>query len=195
MDSLFSRATTIDVVTRQLPRGEVVHLREVRMSFDRATPDRLLAGTLPPTYTTKPLVTFDGEILFGELAVLRWLQRDGWDGAWVDTFHGRKFWRDMPHRSAPLSLPVHAQGLYDGIVAANGGRGAGFFDVMAWRGTRVVFAEYKGPGDHPNRNEAAWIGAALRTGISEQDLFIVCGLSARSATVTGGLTRASSRPA
>ena len=174
MHSLFARASRVDVVGRRLPKsGREAALRRLVVRFGRATPEHLRPGTLAPTYTSKPLVTFRGAPLFGELAVLRWLEVDGWDGVWVDTIHGRKFWRDMPHRSAPVALPTPARALYDRIVAENGGRASGFFDVMAWRGTQTAFVEYKGPGDRVGRNQDAWVEAALAAGVPAADLVIV----------------------
>ncbi|HET7187737.1 MAG TPA: hypothetical protein VFI52_06270 [Gemmatimonadaceae bacterium] len=67
--------------------------------------------------------------MFGELAVLRWLEVDGWEGAWLDTFHGRKTWRQMPTAAAPAILPASAQALYDRIVRENGGRASGAADA------------------------------------------------------------------
>jgi hypothetical protein len=175
MESLFARATEVEAVPCTLPSGRVVRLRRLHIPLGRASPDRLKPGSLAPTYTTKPLVTFNGAAMFGELAVLRWLEVDGWEGVWLDTFHGRKNWRGMPTVSSPVALPPSAHMLYDRIVAENGGRASGAFDVMAWRGGQTVFVEYKGPGDRANRNEVAWIDAALRAGVSENDLLIVCG--------------------
>ena len=173
MESLFARATSVDVLPCRLPSGREARIRTLHVRFGRASPEHLKPGTLAATYTSKPLVTVDGAPYFGELAVLRWLERDGWSGVWVDTFHGRKFWRDMPQRSAPVALPPEARALYDRIVAANGGRSGGFFDVMAWRDGQSVFVEYKGPGDRSNRNESRWIDAALAAGVSEHDLVVV----------------------
>ena len=173
MQSLFARAEGVEVVECALPGGGAARIRRLRVRFGRASPDRLRPSVLAPTYIAKPLVTFDGAAMFGELAVLRWLETDGWEGVWVDTFHGRRFWRAMPHRSAPVALPDPARALYDRIVAANGGRASGFFDVMAWRDGHTTFVEYKGPGDRRNANERAWIAAALAAGVSEHDLLVV----------------------
>jgi hypothetical protein len=171
--SLFARASRVDLVPCRLPSGREAALRRLRVRFGRATPEHLKPGALATTYTSKPLVTFRGAPMFGELAVLRWLEVDGWEGVWVDTFHGRKFWRDMPTRSAPVALPPAARSLYDRIVAANGGRASGFFDVMAWRGAQTAFVEYEGPGDRANRNRNAWVDAALSAGVAAADLLVV----------------------
>lgn len=173
MESLFARATRVDVISYPLPSGDVIQVRRLCVHFGRATPARLKAGVLLPTYTSKPLVSFHGDAMFGELAVLRWLEVDGWQGVWVDTGHGRKLWHDMPTRAIPVALPAAQQTIHDRIVAANGGRAGGFFDVMAWCGNHTIFVEYKGADERAPKNEAAWIDAALHAGVSKNDLLIV----------------------
>ncbi len=179
MDHLVSRASRVSTVARPVLDAPPVLITEFRVELDPASPSHLPADALPSTYTSKPLVLIEGASLFGELAIVRLLQKDGWGGVWVDTFHSsaqhQLFWDDMPHRAAPFGLqqvPL-ARGIYDRIVAARGGRRGGFFDVLAWRGDELAFIEYKGPGDRPNRNEPAWLAAALACGISPSQLFCV----------------------
>jgi hypothetical protein len=172
VESLFARAVAEPYVCR-VPSGQLVPIRRLRVAFGRASPEYLKPGTLAATYTAKPLVTFNGDAMFGELAIVRWLEVDGWDAVWLDTFHARKVWRAMPTKSAPIHLPPTQQRLYDRIVSANAGKASGSFDVMAWRGAQCIFLEYKGPGDRANKNEDRWIEAAIAAGVSPHDLFIV----------------------
>ncbi|MFC2015925.1 hypothetical protein ACFLUM_03235 [Chloroflexota bacterium] len=121
----------------------------------------------------------DGEPLFGELAIVRLLQKDGWEGVWVDASHSRgrrtPFWQDMPHKAKAydLSLIPHMWETYSRIVECNGGKASGFFHALAWREDRLLLAEYKGKGDRPNENEAAWIDAAVRAGVLARDMLFV----------------------
>jgi hypothetical protein len=173
MESLFERASSVEVVECTLPSGHVALIRHLTVRFGEASPNRLKPGALAASYASKPLVTFSGAAMFGELAVLRWLDVDGWDGVWLDTVHDRKNWRHMPTRSSPVMLPPPAQALYNRIVEANGGRASGAFDVMAWRGDHIIFVEYHGPGEKTHRNQRVWIDAALSAGVSANDLLIV----------------------
>jgi hypothetical protein len=173
VESLFARATRVEVVESLLPSGRVVMLRSLLVRFGTASPDRLKKGALPATYIAKPLVTFNGAAMFGELAVLRWLETDGWEGAWLDTAHGRKVWRHMPTRSAPVVLPPGPRALHERIITLNAGRASGTFDLIAWRGDQTIFVEYKGPGDRSSKSQAAWIEAALAAGVSPNDLLFV----------------------
>ncbi len=175
MHSLVDRGE-ISICELALPDGQRIPVRVLQVRFGRATPDRLREGTLAPSYTAKPLVSVAGDAMFGELAVVRWLERDGWRAVWVDTAHGRNFWVEMPQRGAPVALPPEARQRYDAIVAANDGRASGFFDVMAWRDGQFVFVEYLGPGERLPRSAARWVAAAIAAGVSPHDLWIVrCG--------------------
>ncbi len=173
MESLVALASSIEVRLVALPGGGEAAIRAMFVRFSRATPDRLKPGTLAATYVSKPLVSVDGDAMFGELAIVRWLEKDGWQAFWVDTFHRQQFWRVMPHRGRPVALPEQLRARYDAVVAANGGRPRGFFDVIASRGDQVIHLEYKGAGDWSNRNETGWIESALRAGVSEHDLWFV----------------------
>jgi len=123
------------------------------------------------SYKIKPLVQIDEEPLFGELAILRLLQKNGWDGVWVDTYHN-KFWKGLPDRTAPCSLPEKPKEVYDKIVARHGKYG-GFFDIFAWHGQKFLFAEYKGEGDKLKPNQISWIAAAVSSGISPSSLLLI----------------------
>lgn len=152
--------------------GDGFGIERWTVRFPLAEPRRLTKGTLKATYTAKPLVTPFGQPLFGELAILRCLEVDGWSGVWVDTYHGSElFWRDMPHESKPVRPAEAPLSVYRNIVTIRGKRG-GFFDVFAWRDSDLLFVEYKGKGDRANANERSWIEAVLRSGIKPSQLLV-----------------------
>jgi hypothetical protein len=160
---------------RRLPNGEEVSISALVVHFPVYRLGRLAPGTtyfhdpakpLPRSYLIKPLVDVGGDPLFGELAVARHLEADGWSAVWVDSYHGhgkRLCWREMPDRATPyeFSDAPHAAHRYEEITKKNAGVG-GWFDVFAWRGTEFLHVEYKGEGDTPNRNEPRWIMSALQ---------------------------------
>jgi hypothetical protein len=177
MDTLNQLAIATGATAQTLPSGRVAQIQTLTVRFPPANPPRLPDGALSRTYTSKPLVSFDGEGVFGEIAIVRSLRKDGWSAVWADTFHGGKFWADMPTRSSPVGLSARVQNLYDRIINLKGTPN-GCFDVVAWKDGRVVWLEYKGPRDRPNRNEEIWVDAACSSGVREQDLFFV-GAAAR----------------
>lgn len=138
------------------PIGPVAPIESWLIRFPSANPDRLPLGVLRKSYTVKPLVAINGASMFGELAIVSCLEKDGWTAFWVDTFHGRKFWRGMPHVPQPTEPPTK-----------------GCFDIVASKGDRIIWLEYKGPKDTANRNELCWIEAALGAGVAESSLFFV----------------------
>lgn len=165
-------SSTSTPIAIALPSGKKAVIESFVLQLPDASPARLPNGSLSSTYTSKPLVDLEGEALFGELAIVRLLKKDGWTAVWADTFHGGKFWANMPNKSSPVRLPPQVQKIYDRIAAAKGGP-SGCFDVIAWNGDRVVFLEYKSLRDKSNKNELLWISAAVDAGISERDLYFV----------------------
>jgi len=126
-----------------------------------------LSQEVEGSYKNKPLFELYGESVFGELGVLRLLQKDGWDGVWVDTYHGRGrklFWTGLPDRTTPCSLPHEADELYDKIRTIHG-KAAGFFDVFAWRDGEFLFVEYKGENDVLRESQVQWLRSAIRAGV------------------------------
>ena len=118
---------------------------------------------LEDTYGGKAVVEVDGEPLFAELAILRLLEADGWDGVWVDTYR-RTFRRGLPGSPA-AELPRQRRESFNAIVGENGGT-RGCWDVFAWRGDVEVFAEAKRRGrDRMRPNQHRWLASALRAGV------------------------------
>jgi len=154
----------------------IIKIEALKIHFPPAPIRHLVDESLPGTYRNKPLVVVDGEVLFGELAILRYLQIDGWEGVWVDTFHSRGkkkvVWSNLPPNGQG-KLSLEAEKLFDEIVEANQGKSSGFFDVFAWKNEQFIFVEYKGAGDRPNVNEVRWINAATKCGVRPEQLFFV----------------------
>lgn len=80
----------------ELPSGKKVSVPTHFLQFSE------WCGTpVTDSYGGKPVLNIDGEPLFAELAVLRLLEKDGFDGVWVDTF-GNRFRRTMTKDSRML---------------------------------------------------------------------------------------------
>jgi hypothetical protein len=124
------------------------------------------------------MIDLEGEHLFAELAVLRLLEQAGWTGRWVNTYSGRgevwKYltgWKDVPRgeqRSRPIEEAEPRQ-----LLAAVAGlnkpaRYKGCWDVFAWKGTDVIFAECKRTAprykDVVSKEQEDWVRSALYLG-------------------------------
>ncbi len=149
-----------------LPRsGTVVSIaRLLRTETRVAQPIERTANCWAPN---KPSVLIDGRATWAEFAIVRQLERAGWDGRWMKNWTGgREFCRD---HDQPVALPDAPAKVFAGIHdRATVLRGAGSWDVFAWRGDEYLFIESKQyrRGDRLNANQLAWLGAALDVGIS-----------------------------
>ncbi len=170
-------------VIRKTDMGEI-HIEGLKIHFPSASlqqikNSRILDVLDDNTYLSKTVVAHDGRILFGELAILRYLEKDQWKGVWVDTFHshGRKdvLWSGMPPTGVAPALPPKVSEKFQAIKEKNGGKLSGFFDVFAWKGDGddYMFIEYKGRGDSTNDNELGWINTAVSEGVRPEQLCIV----------------------
>jgi hypothetical protein len=119
----------------------------------------------------KPAFDFDGTPTWVEFIVLRLLERAGWEGVWVKNFNGgRAFWRDI---CQPVELPAIAAARFRQIEAS-AGRTSGCWDVFAWKGEEVLFAESKRlRSDKLNDNQLNWLAAALRVGVPLSSFAVV----------------------
>lgn len=133
-------------------------------------------------FGNKDLVLVDGRPQFAEVAILRLFEADGWHGRWVETYPYRKnprFWREwsgagpMAQRHVPIATPWVDAWLRE-IAAANGGPFSGCWDVAAWKGDRLVFAESKKRRkDRLRGTQLRWLEAALRCGLQVEDFLVV----------------------
>ena len=164
--------------------GDDIRIEGLKIHFPHASLQQIKNSKIldvieDKAYLSKPVVAHDGRVLFGELAVLRYLEKDQWKGVWVDTFHshGRTdvLWSGMPPTGVAPALPTKVSEKFQEIKENNGGNLSGFFDVFAWKGDGedYVLVEYKGRGDEASEDELEWIGAAIRSGIRPEQLVIV----------------------
>lgn len=126
-----------------------------------------------PKFGNKPIVEWQGESIYPELAVARLLKRYGLDAVWIDSYRG-KFWDSMSHER---TLPDAAREAYARILQANSGKRGGFWDVMAWRENDSVFIELKQNTpecrDRISEKQRNWLQSAIRAGFAEA-CFSVC---------------------
>lgn len=123
------------------------------------------------TYGGKAVLDCDGMPVFAELAMLRMLKKNGFEGAvWVDSYR-RCFREAMP--PATCSIPEQVSKIYGRISAFNGTR-AGCWDVMAWKKGELSFIECKRKGrDRMTASEWKWLESAIEAGLRIQD-FSIC---------------------
>lgn len=159
-----------------LPAGRMIHdVAGVFMRFPKWT-----GAPFVDDFGRKSaaMIDLDGEHLFPELAVLRVLERDGWNGRWVSTYSAGKEvwkylteWKDVPReeqRTRPLEDAEPRQ-LIARIAGFNKPRRyKGCWDVFAWRDTEFAFFQCKrgAPKDTDaiSKDHQEWLRSAVYVG-------------------------------
>lgn len=144
-----------------LSSGEQISIQKYFLTF---TP---WEGTpIPNTYNNKPVIDWNGEPVFAELAVLRLFQSHGWNGVWVDSYR-RNYRVGLPDVVDPIELPQKQRGLI-GSIRAKTGRSGGCWDVFVWKGDIVLFIELKRQKkDSIRETQIQWLEKSLDYGLAE----------------------------
>lgn len=124
----------------------------------------------------KPILNFQGKPVFAELAILRLLQADGWEGAWIETYGGTHYLRDMPAdwklQSGHVTIPAEREALLKRIWGK--GKTTACFDVMVWKDNQVLFCEAKRKKkDRLTDAQYKFIEGALECGVRPEQFLIV----------------------
>lgn len=130
-------------------------------------------GAMPEnTYGGKQVLDFEGQPAFAELVVLWTLQKEGWEGVWVDTY-GKKYRVGLPDIVEPVTLPPEQAKLIEDI-SARAGSFKGCWDVFSWKGNSHVFIELKRKGkDAIRETQVRWLEASIASGIRAEDFLLV----------------------
>ncbi len=112
---------------------------------------------------------YRGQALFPELVILKHFEEEGWDGVWVDTYRKRY----LVSYDIEVHLRTDHLRLLDSIYSAAGSR-SGCFDVLAWKGDSILFAESKwAKKDKIQNTQIHWLFSALSIGMSKNAFLIV----------------------
>lgn len=160
-----------DFCNVSLPSGAKVQLPLCRVAFPKWSEP--FSGF---TYGGKPLIAHDGEAVFAELAILRFLLKHGWQGRWVETYGGPNFLRVMPDnwklRPKNDPLPPSQDKLLREIWKH--AKSMACFDVMAWNDQFTVFIEAKQRGkDRLTSDQPKFIEAVLNSDPPTPELIVV----------------------
>lgn len=171
------RATRVELrVPITLPAGRMIHdVAGVFVLFPRWT-----GAPFVDDFGKKSaaMIELDGEHLFAELAILRLLEKDGWNGRWVNTYSAGaevwKYlteWKDVPRaeqRNRPIEDSEPRQ-LLARIAGFNKPRRyKGCWDTFAWRASEFAFIECKRASlkekDVVSKEQEDWLRSALYIG-------------------------------
>lgn len=129
-------------------------------------------ASIPNTYNNKPVIDWNGEPVFAELAVLQLFQSYGWSGVWVDTYR-KKFRIGLPDVADPIDLPAKQKKIFDSIQGKTGKSG-GCWDVFVWKGDQLIFAELKRlKKDKIQSSQNEWLKASLARGLKPENFALI----------------------
>ena len=158
-------------ITVSLPSGNKAKLPLYYITF-RKWIDK------PPdfNYGGKPFVDYENKAVFAELAILKLLIADGWNGVWVETYGGTNFMQGMPKKwklaENNIFIPKDKETILKNIWKA--GNTTACFDVFAWKDNDILFCESKHKGkDRLTNAQTKFIEGALLCGIKEESLLII----------------------
>lgn len=160
--------TSSSVRSIHLPSGNSVDVPVVSTRLHRW-------GGEPPgdTYGGKAILSYAGEPVFAELAVLRAFERSGWQGVWIDSYR-QKYRRAYWHDKGVTVLPTNAASLL-ARIRAKADVTARPWDVYCWDANDAfAFIELKRrKRDRLRLSQLSWLEAALRAGLTSESFLIV----------------------
>ena len=134
------------------------------------------------TFGGKAVVGLDGKPMFAEMAIAKTFIAAGWQARWIETYGKSNIqpiclsdWKDDTYKSQVHDAINDEKilAMLAGIVAINKGY-SGCWDVLAWKGDKVLFAESKRKGkDRMRDTQRGWLAACLEYGMKEDDLLVV----------------------
>ena len=138
---------------------------------------------LPDTFGGKPTLDYAGEACFAELVILRIFQAAGWSARWVDTYGAARLrprflttWSSeglKAQRHRPITN-TRVQRLLDSIAQANRSTYSRCWDIIAWQGNEIIFAESKLRGhDRLRASQRRWFAAGIAAGLSPESFLVV----------------------
>lgn len=147
--------------------GENVPIQKYFLDFN------LWKGTpIQDTYNNKPIIDWNNEPVFAELAVLRLFQSHNWNGVWVDSYsHGK--YRVGLLNTEPIQIPTKYNKLIQSI-RNNVGKNGGCWDVFLWKDEKILFIELKRfKKDKIQNTQNVWLEASLLNGLQPENFALI----------------------
>ncbi|HAU07744.1 MAG: hypothetical protein UW46_C0004G0036 [Candidatus Yanofskybacteria bacterium GW2011_GWF1_44_227] len=160
-----------DKETIILPSGSSVEVKKYILKFKAWQGDKPVFD-----FGRKPIIDFDGEGCFAELAILRMFLKNGWQGVWVEAYGGTHFLNSMPTswslKPEHISIPEEKEKLLKRIWMA--GKTKACFDVVVWQDDKILFCEAKrSKKDRLTKAQEKFIQGVITCGIPLSALIII----------------------
>lgn len=131
----------------------------------------------------KVIVSVDDKPMFAELALLKQLIDDGWQARWLLNYNRKnkppvliEEWKDEKFENQKHE-PIAEQKISDllnGIATLNNNSFLGCWNVIAWKGDSVLFADSKRNNkDLFDSSKQKWLAAAMAYGLSPENFLVM----------------------
>lgn len=156
----------------------IIEIPKCKVKFEKYNGEKIT-----DTFGGKPIITLKGKPAFAELAIMNYFIEDGWDSRWVETYGKGKMtpmllskWDEGNYKSQEHN-PITDEYILDilkGISSLNGNSFYGCWDVLAWKGNKIIFAESKRTKKDSIRDtQINWLKAALQFGLIKDNFLMV----------------------
>lgn len=163
----FLQPYKVDGEIFSLSSGEQISIQKYFLIFTQWK-----GASIPNTYNNKPVIDWNGEPVFAELAVLRLFQSHGWEGVWVDSYR-RNYRVGLPDVIEPIELPEKQKQLIESIRTKTG-RSGGCWDVFVWKGDTMLFIELKRQRkDTIRETQIQWLEKSLDYGLMTKNFAFI----------------------
>jgi len=132
-----------------------------------------VGNPIEDTYGSKEVLDAEGVPLFAELAYLKYLREKGWEGFWIDSYR-RKFRNKMPSEQPEgTKIPDDKIKLLTKLWEKTG-KFKGTWDILAWKGDKILFAELKRVRkDKIRDNQIKFYQVAFESGFNKENFIII----------------------
>lgn len=162
----------------RLPDGQEVIIPKTTPAFNLWTGAKLM-----DTFGGKAVLQDVDGPCFGELLVYRFFLRAGWSARWIEPYSAPPMnprfltaWDPMglkAQKHEPIADGFDVK-LLDSIAQTNGNTYSGCWDVLAWHGKEVIFAELKLKAhDKIRETQLKWLQSALKMGLTAKNFLLV----------------------
>jgi hypothetical protein len=138
---------------------------------------------LKETFGGKPVLLIENKPMFAELAILTNFIKEGWQARWIETYGKNKNepiylteWKDESYKNQTHNpiLDEEILKLLKQIAKQNDESYSGYWDVLAWKNERIIFAESKRTKkDSIRSTQTNWLSSGIKYGLSPNNFLVV----------------------
>lgn len=135
------------------------------------------------SFGNKPLVKFQEQPMFAEMAIVQLFYEEQWDVRWIETYGRPKLnpiflthWKDdeLKNQEHVEIKDERILKILQKIAKINLNKFGGIWDVVAWKNENIIFAECKRQKkDTIQSTQKNWFKAAVEYGLTQENFLMI----------------------